>query len=122
MQRQAPYISFELMPTSERAVEALESGNLDFLIAPEVFASNTHPKMPLFEDTHTVIAWTRNRNVGRRISLEQYLSLGHVAIHVGEGVATKFRRAVSQTPKVQEKSRGGRSQFRCCPTLGRGHK
>ena len=90
IQGQAPYISFELMPTSERAVEALESGNLDFLIAPEVFASNTHPKMPLFEDTHTVIAWTRNRNVGRRISLEQYLSLGHVAIHVGEGVGPNF--------------------------------
>ena len=37
-----------------------------------------------------MIAWTRNRNLGRRISLEQYLSLGHVAIHVGEGAAPNF--------------------------------
>ena len=90
VQRLAPHIAFELVPTSERAVEALEAGTLDFLIAPEVFVSKGHPKVPLFEDTHTVIAWTRNRNVGRRISLEQYLSLGHVAIHVGEGAAPNF--------------------------------
>ncbi|MGA2511741.1 MAG: LysR family transcriptional regulator, partial [Candidatus Acidiferrales bacterium] len=68
VQRLAPHIAFELAPTSERAVEALEAGTLDFLIAPEVFVSKGHPKVPLFEDTHTVIAWTRNRNVGRRIS------------------------------------------------------
>ena len=68
VQRLAPHIAFELVPTSERAVEALEAGTLDFLIAPEVFVSKRHPKVPLFEDTHTVIAWTRNRNVGRRIS------------------------------------------------------
>lgn len=90
IQGQAPYISFELMPASERAVEALESGNLDFLIAPEIFASKTHPKMPLFEDTHTVIAWNRNRAVRTEMSLEKYLNLGHVAIHVGEGVGPNF--------------------------------
>ena len=75
----APNLSFELVPTSERAVEALEAGNLDFLIAPEVFASKTHPKMPLFQDTHTIIAWSRNRRVGNTLSLEEYLNLGHVA-------------------------------------------
>jgi DNA-binding transcriptional LysR family regulator len=71
-------------------VEALESGNLDFLIAPEVFASKTHPKMPLFEDTHSVIAWTGNRRVGNKLSLDDYLNLGHVAIHVGEGAGPNF--------------------------------
>jgi len=90
IQHLAPHLTFELVPTSERAVEALEAGTLDFLIAPEVFASKTHPRMPLFEDKHTVIAWTRNRRVGSKLSLEEYLSLGHVAVHVGEGAGPNF--------------------------------
>ncbi|HXX01286.1 MAG TPA: LysR family transcriptional regulator [Candidatus Acidoferrales bacterium] len=90
LQHLAPHLTFELVPTSERAVEALEAGALDFLIAPEVFASKTHPKMPLFEDTHTVIAWTRNRSVRSKLSLDEYLSLGHVAVHVGEGAGPNF--------------------------------
>jgi DNA-binding transcriptional LysR family regulator len=90
VQRQAPHVTFELVPTSERAVEALEAGTLDFLIAPDVFAPKTHPKVPLFEDTHTVIAWTGNSRVGKRISLEQFLNMGHVAIHVGEGPGPNF--------------------------------
>ena len=90
IQRLAPHLAFELVPTSERAVEALEAGTVDFLIAPDVFATKAHPKMPLFKDTHTVIAWTRNRRVGTKLSLEEYLSLGHVVIHVGEGTGPNF--------------------------------
>lgn len=90
VQRAAPHVTFELVPTSERAVEALEAGTLDFLIAPDVFAPKTHPKVPLFKDTHTVIAWTENSQVGKRISLDQFLKLGHVAIHVGEGPGPNF--------------------------------
>jgi LysR family transcriptional regulator, nod-box dependent transcriptional activator len=90
VQRRAPHISFELLPTSERAIEALEAGTLDFLIAPDVFASKTQPKIPLLEDTHTVIAWRGNSRVGRKLSLEQFQNLGHVAIHVGEGPGPNF--------------------------------
>ncbi len=90
LQREAPHVTFELVPTSERAVEALEAGDLDFLIAPEVFASHAHPRCALFEDTHEVIAWTRNRNVATKLSLQEYLSLGHVAVHVGEGAGPNF--------------------------------
>ena len=42
----APHIAFELVPTSERAVEALEAGTLDFLIAPEVFDPRGTRKCP----------------------------------------------------------------------------
>lgn len=90
VQRQAPYVTFELVPTSERAVEALEAGTLDFLIAPDVFASKSHPKVPLFEDTHTVIAWTGNKRVKNKMSVKEYLNLGHIAIHVGEGAGPNF--------------------------------
>jgi LysR family transcriptional regulator, nod-box dependent transcriptional activator len=90
IQKQAPHVTFELVPTSERAVEALEAGNLDFMIAPEIFAPKLHPKIALFEDTHSVIAWTGNSRLGTKISLAKYLDLGHVAVHVGEGAGPNF--------------------------------
>jgi LysR family transcriptional regulator, nod-box dependent transcriptional activator len=82
--RQSPAITFELRPVGKRATEDLESGELDFLIAPEPFVSAVHPKEVLFQDTHTCVAWKRNRHLGATISVAQYLSLGHVIVHVGE--------------------------------------
>src|SRR4051812_40493051 len=84
LQCQSPSITFDLRPVGKRAAEDLESGELDLLIAPEMFASSVHPKEVLFEDTHTCIAWSRNRNIGTTISVDQYLTLGHVIVHVGE--------------------------------------
>jgi len=84
LQCQSPSITFELRPVGKRAAEDLESGELDLLIAPEPFASSVHPKEVLFEDTHTCITWSRNRNIGTTISVDQYLTLGHVIVHVGE--------------------------------------
>jgi len=81
---QSPSLTFELRPVGKRATNDLESGALDLLIAPELFASPIHPKEVLFEDTHTCVAWSNNSQVGNVISLEQYLTLGHVIVHVGE--------------------------------------
>jgi LysR family transcriptional regulator, nod-box dependent transcriptional activator len=53
---QAPSITFELRPVGQGASEGIESGKLDFLIAPEPFVSAVHPKEILFEDTHTCVA------------------------------------------------------------------
>jgi len=117
VQHLAPHLSFELVPTSERAVEALEAGNLDFLIAPEVFASKTHPKMPLFQDTHTVIAWSRNRSVGNSLSLEEYLNLGHVAIHVGEGAGPNFDELFLRRLKYKRRAQVVAHSFDVVPHL-----
>ncbi len=85
IQRQAPNITFDLRPATIRNREALESGTLDFFIGPDVFSSEAHPRMVLLEDSHTCIAWARNSRVGDKISLEDYLNLGHVTVHIGEG-------------------------------------
>ena len=84
LQCQSPSITCELRPVGRRATEDLESGELDFLIAPELYASVVHPKEMLFEDTHMCVAWNKNRAIGTTISVEQYLALGHVIVHVGE--------------------------------------
>jgi DNA-binding transcriptional LysR family regulator len=81
----APFITFRLQPIGNRASEALDAGELDFLVAP-MHLSSAHPTEVLFEDTWTCIAWTGNRSIGESLSLEDYLNLGHVVVQIGENI------------------------------------
>ena len=99
LKNETPAITFELRPVGKRAGEDLEAGKLDFLIAPEVYVSSVHPKEVLFEDTHTCIAWTKNRKVGSSISLEQYLELGHVAVHAADGGRVNYEEGILRSLK-----------------------
>jgi LysR family nod box-dependent transcriptional activator len=76
--REAPGVTFEFRQSSGRARDALESGEVDFVIAPEIDVLPEHPHMTLFEDTYTVIAWTGSSVVGDTLSFDQYMGLGHV--------------------------------------------
>ena len=78
----APHITFELRPVGRRASEDLESGELDFLIAPDGYVLSSQPTEVLFEDTYTCVIWERNQAIGKTMSLEQYLDLGHVVVNV----------------------------------------
>ena len=113
----APSITFELRPVGQRASEGIESGKLDFLIAPEPFVSSVHPKEVLFEDTHTCVAWSRNRKIGTTISVEQYLSLGHVIVHVGEIGAANYDERALRAMKYQRNIEVTTPSFDLAPQL-----
>ena len=42
---------------------------------------------PLFEDTHTCVVWRNNSTIGDRISLNQFMKMGHIAVHFGTAQA-----------------------------------
>jgi LysR family nod box-dependent transcriptional activator len=79
-----PSITFELRSVGTRAGEDLDRDTLDFVIAPDGYVSPTHSKELLFEDTHTCIAWIDNPHVGATLSVDRYLSMGHVVVRVSE--------------------------------------
>jgi DNA-binding transcriptional LysR family regulator len=79
---EAPHITFELRQVGRRAGEDLESGELDFLISPDGYVSSSQPTEMLFEDTYTCVVWSGNTAVGKTLTLEQYLALGHVVVNV----------------------------------------
>jgi LysR family transcriptional regulator, nod-box dependent transcriptional activator len=80
----APRITFDLQPVGPRAIEDLERGHLDFLIAPRGFESPLHPTEVLFDESYTCVAWKGNTRIGSTLSLEQYLALGHVIVCVSK--------------------------------------
>jgi len=85
--RQGPGIRFELVRLDENIDQMLEKGDIDFLIRPSVHALPAHPKEPLFEDTHTCVAWRKNSVIGKTLSRKRFLEMGHIAVHFGHAPA-----------------------------------
>jgi DNA-binding transcriptional LysR family regulator len=78
LHRLAPGISFDFRQSTGRVQEELESGEVDFVIGPEIDVLSEHPKETLFDDSYTVIAWKDSKLVGDKLSLDEYMSLKHV--------------------------------------------
>ena len=85
--RQAPGIRFELVRLDESIEQKLEKGGIDFFIRPAIHTLRTHPKEPLFEDTHTCVVWRKNSIISDTISRDQFIEMGHVSIHFGHARA-----------------------------------
>lgn len=84
MQQQAPKVSVELLSNMEGTHEALDRGEIDLAIAPTGYAAPGHPWEHLFEDQFTCLMWSGNTQVGPHLSLETYLSLGHIVVRFGK--------------------------------------
>jgi LysR family transcriptional regulator, nod-box dependent transcriptional activator len=82
---EAPNMTVELRVLGPRADEALDNGELDFLIAPPDADLDMHRTEVLFEETFTCVAWSKSTHVGDTLTPDEYLNLGHVIVNVGGG-------------------------------------
>jgi LysR family nod box-dependent transcriptional activator len=81
IERLAPHVSIEILSNDiDSPFDALDHADIDLLIMPQRYLNDTHPCEVLFEDEFTGIAWTENPLIpaGGRLSLQGYMSLGHV--------------------------------------------
>jgi LysR family nod box-dependent transcriptional activator len=83
LQREAPGVRIELIANENEPWEALNRGEIDFLVLPKHFVREGHPAEVLFEDEYVCVCWTDNPLVGDHISSEQCLQLGHVVTRIG---------------------------------------
>ncbi len=83
LQKLAPAISLELWPTIDGGSEPLERGEIDLAIFPTRYLAPEHPSERLFGDQFTCLVWSGNRIVKHHVSLETYLSLGHIVVRFG---------------------------------------
>jgi len=90
--REAPFVTFELVSPNDSPLEMLLHGEIDLMIAPEHYISTQHPSQLLFEEQHVCVVWEGNSSIGENLTLERYLELGHVAATFGR----------NRTPGVDE--------------------
>ncbi|AAM55078.1 MULTISPECIES: transcriptional regulator NodD2 [Rhizobium] len=81
--REAPAVSFELLPLDSDPYEMLSRGDVDFLIVPEFFLSGAHPSAKLFTEKFVCVACSTNVDLPSALTIEQYVSTGHVAAAFG---------------------------------------
>lgn len=87
-EREAPSVTFEIISNNMDApVELLERADIDLLVMPIEFVSKDHPKDVLFEDRYVCIVSADNDDVGETLSVDQYLSMGHVGVIFGRARA-----------------------------------
>ncbi|KLK90552.1 LysR family transcriptional regulator [Microvirga sp. KLBC 81] len=90
--REAPAVSFELLPLDDDPDELLRRGDVDFLILPEVFMSSAHPRVALFDEKLVCVGCRMNKQLPRQLTFERYMSMGHVAVKFGR----------TQKPSIEE--------------------
>jgi LysR family nod box-dependent transcriptional activator len=83
LKRQAPELTFEILPQSEDSSEKLRRGETDLLIIPEPFIAEEHPHQLLYEDVFVCVAWSGNAQVAGGLDAEAYSRLGHAAPMLG---------------------------------------
>lgn len=81
--RLAPAIAVEMETPSDEPIEALENGDVDFLLMPRVSLTDQHPLHTVFQESFVCVAAADNPLLGETLSLDQYLSLGHVLVRFG---------------------------------------
>lgn len=85
---EAPGISIDISPTTSNPAEQLERGEVELVILPRKYMSESQPTELLFEESYTCIVWTGNTMVGDTLSLEQYMGLGHVSSRFGTALTS----------------------------------
>jgi LysR family transcriptional regulator, nod-box dependent transcriptional activator len=76
----APGVKLEILSPSTEALEQAEQGRADLVFIPDEYDHFENAlSEELFTDSYCCVIWKQNSKVGDRISLEQYLSMGHVA-------------------------------------------
>lgn len=89
LERLAPGVRVEVPANNivEQPTEYLERGDIDFLVMPQDYLADGHPREVLFEDDYACVVWKDNPLVGERITAEQYLEMGHVVQQFSRGRA-----------------------------------
>lgn len=83
--REAPGLRFELRSVGGYRPQELDDSEVDLVLSSASTVSQLHPSELLLRDTFSCVAWEGNTGVGRRLTLANFLSMGHVAAQLGQG-------------------------------------
>ncbi len=86
----APKMHFEIQPMSDQPVEAMERGQVDFLLTVDFAISADHPSEILFQDDFVIIGWDQNPAMHSPFDEETFFSLGHVTSRFGKARILAF--------------------------------
>jgi DNA-binding transcriptional LysR family regulator len=81
----APKVQLELINPTNYPAEELERGEIDFLIMPTQFLSESHPQCDMAKEGFVCLLSADHPTIGDSISVEEFMQLGHVTVKFGSG-------------------------------------
>jgi LysR family transcriptional regulator, nod-box dependent transcriptional activator len=87
MNAQAPHVTLVVLPLRDR-LEELDELDIDLCILPQAVVLPARPHELLFRDTFTCLVWRDNTAVGDRLTVDQFLTLGHVVVSFADDCTT----------------------------------
>ena len=83
LEREAPAFKLEIALPDESTPDRLAKGEYDLVLTPEDFIEPGHPAELLFEERHVVVGCENNPLLAAPLTLEGFVSAGHVAVRIG---------------------------------------
>ena len=87
----APMVSIDIRSPVKNVVEVFDRGGIDLLVMPQQYTAQIkHPQQHWFEDEQICMIWSGNTSVDSTLSFDQYMAMGHIAVHLGDERSTSF--------------------------------
>ena len=90
---EAPFLTFDLEPPTERLRARLDQGEIDIVVTPEDYCAPDHPAELLMDEPYVVVGWTGNPLFERPMTEEDFFAAGHVAVEIGSLNRSSFAEA-----------------------------
>jgi DNA-binding transcriptional LysR family regulator len=81
--QQAPHVTFEMLSPGDNSSDLMVRGEVDLMIVPERYIVDDHPSQLLFEEEQICVVCKDNPEVGKSLTLEQYMGMGHISVGFG---------------------------------------
>lgn len=101
--KQAPGISLEIATPGDDPWAELDQGKIDFLLMPNTFLNDDHPKLQLFIEEFVCICSADNPDIGDRISHEQYAEADHIGVGFGSQLRPGIDAVLAKNAGVERK-------------------
>lgn len=97
----APKVTLEIVPLAMDFAGQLDRAEVDLLIMPMKFLSEDHPRQVLLEESYKCVVWQGNTEVDETLTMEQFLSMSHVASSFGDSRQLTMDQWFLQTTGVE---------------------
>ena len=96
-------VRFRVLPLKETPATALDRGDADLLIVPEVFRAAHHPCEVLLEEQLVCVVWSGSKHANKPLGLDEFLAASHVLMEPTANNPLAFDGLLMQQAGIQRR-------------------
>ena len=114
----APRVRIDIRSPQAEVFELFDRGNIDLLVMPGQYTARLkHPQQRWFEDDQVCMVWSGNPALQGTLDFDQYMAMGHIAVHLGDERSASFEEWFLPRYGKQRRVEGSVDNFSTLPLL-----